>query len=41
MEDRGGGSMNRYIAFDVETPNRYNSRMSAIGQRQHEKDRHL
>ena len=23
--------MNRYIAFDVETPNRYNSRMSAIG----------
>ena len=24
-------SANRYIAFDVETPNRYNSRMSAIG----------
>lgn len=23
--------MNRYIAFDVETPNRYNNRMSAIG----------
>ena len=23
--------MDRYIAFDVETPNRYNSRMSAIG----------
>ena len=23
--------MTRYIAFDVETPNRYNSRMSAIG----------
>lgn len=23
--------MSRYIAFDVETPNRYNSRMSAIG----------
>ena len=23
--------MPRYIAFDVETPNRYNSRMSAIG----------
>ena len=23
--------MNRYIAFDVETPNRWNSRMSAIG----------
>ena len=22
---------NRYVAFDVETPNRYNSRMSAIG----------
>ena len=21
----------RYIAFDVETPNRFNSRMSAIG----------
>ena len=21
----------RYIAFDVETPNRYNNRMSAIG----------
>ena len=27
----GGKSMNRYIAFDVETPNRWNSRMSAIG----------
>ena len=24
-------SMNRFIAFDVETPNRYNNRMSAIG----------
>ncbi len=23
--------MNRYVVFDVETPNRYNSRMSAIG----------
>ncbi len=23
--------MTRYVAFDVETPNRYNSRMSAIG----------
>ena len=23
--------MNRYIVFDVETPNRYNNRMSAIG----------
>lgn len=23
--------INRYIAFDVETPNRYNNRMSAIG----------
>ena len=23
--------MNRYIAFDVETPNRGNTRMSAIG----------
>ena len=23
--------MPRYIAFDVETPNRFNSRMSAIG----------
>ena len=23
--------MYRYVAFDVETPNRYNSRMSAIG----------
>ena len=23
--------MNRFIAFDVETPNRYNNRMSAIG----------
>lgn len=23
--------MYRYIAFDVETPNRYNNRMSAIG----------
>lgn len=23
--------MSRYIAFDVETPNRYNNRMSAIG----------
>ena len=23
--------MNRYIVFDVETPNRGNSRMSAIG----------
>ena len=23
--------MARYIAFDVETPNRYNNRMSAIG----------
>ena len=23
--------MDRYIAFDVETPNRYNNRMSAIG----------
>ena len=23
--------MDRYIAFDVETPNRFNSRMSAIG----------
>ena len=23
--------MYRYIAFDVETPNRYNDRMSAIG----------
>ncbi len=24
-------NINRYIAFDVETPNRYNNRMSAIG----------
>ena len=24
-------SANRYVAFDVETPNRYNNRMSAIG----------
>ena len=24
-------NLNRYIAFDVETPNRYNNRMSAIG----------
>lgn len=23
--------MSRYIAFDVETPNRFNNRMSAIG----------
>lgn len=23
--------MNRYIVFDVETPNRYNNRISAIG----------
>ncbi len=23
--------MTRYIVFDVETPNRYNNRMSAIG----------
>ena len=24
-------NLNRYIAFDVETPNRFNNRMSAIG----------
>lgn len=28
---KGGKAMVRYIAFDVETPNRYNNRMSAIG----------
>ena len=25
------GKMYRYVAFDVETPNRFNNRMSAIG----------
>ena len=28
---KGGETVARYIAFDVETPNRYNNRMSAIG----------
>lgn len=26
-----GMKMSQYIAFDVETPNRYNNRMSAVG----------